>query len=226
MSPNPIALVRSLPLGPILGGGLLLGLVSGCDSGGSSSSFSPQTPAMTESAGGSDGRSKVDTAAYDAEFINRMTRFSELSMLLAELQLSNGQRPAVHELAEKIKRRESVDVAFLQAERARLSADSRGPDLTSDPQANDLRRRMQAATPAEADTLFVERMIKHRLETAKYAESCMAQLHSPNLMYYCRAVVEDSGASLRELRSVQSAEQPIPVNARAGTRGYQGSTRR
>jgi uncharacterized protein (DUF305 family) len=152
-----------------------------------------------------------------------MARFAEINIQLSELELSNGQRPAVQELAEKIKRRESVDLAFLQAERARLGVNSKQKDLANDPQALDIRRRMQAATAQEADTFFVEHMIKHRLEVSKFAESRAANLHSANLSYYCRAVSEDSGAVLRELRSVQTVEQSVPVNARAGLRNYQNT---
>lgn len=226
MNRSPRLLSQTRPVLPALGVSILLSALAGCESGGSTRSYSPSSPAANNSAAVTEQAAGIHSDAFDAEFITRMMRSAELSMLMAELQLSNGQRPAVHELAEKIKRRESVDVAFLQAERARLGVAQQSSDLTNDPQANDLRRRMQAATPEEADTLFIQHMIRHRLETAKYAESCQQHLLSPNLNYYCRAVVEDSGASLRELRSVQTSEQPIPVNARAGQRGYQGSTRR
>lgn len=213
-------------LGLVLACGLSAGLFSGCESGGSGRVSNESKPTVSTSPSAPTTAAVPRVGLNDAEFLDGMSRFAELSTQLAELELSNGKRPEVQELAEKIKRRESVDIAFLSAERARLGMGSRGQDLTNDPRSIDLRRRMQAATPEEADTIFVQHMIKHRLETAKYAESCLSYLNSPNLSYYCRSVSEDSGASLRELRSVQTAEHPIPVNARAGLRGYQGSTRR
>lgn len=207
--------------------GLCLSLMAGCEGGGSGSHSGTSSPAASSSGSMESAvKAAAEAGSLDGEFLDHMTRLAELSTHFAELELSNGQRPAVQELAEKIKRRESVDIAFLQAERTRLGIATRSVGIENDPQANDLRRRMQAATPAEADTLFVEGMIKHRLETSKYAESCLPYLRSPNLSYYCRAVTEDAGASLRELRSVQTAEQTVPVNARAGKRYQNNAPRR
>lgn len=193
----------------------------GCQGGGSGRSSmtnelptrAPETVAMSDS--GNDG-----------EFIDGMIYFNQLNQQLADFVLSGGLRPAVQELAEKIKRRESVDVAFLQAERARLGITEAPRSLENDPHAVDDRRRMQAASPEEADAFFVEHMIKHRLEIAKFAEAHAASLSSPNLSYYCRTVAEDAGRELRELRSVQSAERTIPANARAGKRGLSNSRSR
>ncbi len=193
----------------------------GCEGGGGgrSSMDIAQPTKATEPA-------MVNDSAGDAEFIDGMIYYSQLNQQLADLELSGGLRPAVQELAEKIKRRESVDIAFLQAERTRLGITRAPRALENDPHAVDDRRRMQAASPEEADAFYVEHMIKHRLEIAKFAEAHAAGLSSPNLSYFCRTVSEDAGRELRELRSVQSAERTIPANARAGVRGLSNSRSR
>lgn len=196
--------------------------LAGCQSGGRGPVATSQpTPMGEETPAYNMGASVVD-----ADFLDGMIYYAMLNMQLADLELSNGVRPEVQELAEKTKRRESVDLAFLQAERSRLGVSRAPRSLENDPHAMDDRRRMTATTGEEADAFFVEHMIKHKLEIAKFAESHAAMLTSPNLSYYCRTVADDAGSTLRELRSIQTVAQDVPINARAGLRGYTGSSRR
>lgn len=192
-------------------------MLAGCSSGGRSGSSDAMS--MTERDSQSDNLDMVTYATGDAAFIDSMLFLCQLNDFLAQYELSNGVRSEVQEVAEGIRRREAVNLEFLRSERARLGIQTPVQDFLAHPHAADDKRRLEVARGEEVDAFFVEHMIRHRLEVAKLAESHRASLESPNLRYFCRAVADDAGRELRELRSVQMTEREVPANARAGKRG-------
>jgi uncharacterized protein (DUF305 family) len=171
-------------------------------------------------------RPESGASAADIAFVDAMIGYSRLNARLAELDINNGSRPSMQEMAVKVRREESTTLDFLMAERARLGVARALPSMQDDPHAASDDRRMSAAAGDDADAFFAEHMIKHSLDAAKCALAASTDLSSANLRYYAQSVPEDASRRLRELRAAQAFESEVPRNARAGLRGYQGTTNR
>lgn len=202
-------------------------MLSGCGGGGGAgggvngANRSPMTgesdPVIADAA------TPSTVGMQDAAVLDAMINYSQFNCMIADAELSHGTRPEVQQLAEKIRRREGVNIEFLMSERARLGVSRPVPNFLDDPRAADSKRRLDGLSGPAVDEFFVEHMIRYRLEIAKLAESGSTSVESANLRYFCRRLADDAGPELRELRWVQTEEYAIPANARAGSKGYRGS---
>lgn len=116
----------------------------------------------------------------DTDYIDNLVPHHQEAIEMADVEIAKGTRPDVRDMAQQMKTVQAQEIEEMQRIRARVAGSER-VDPMRDPHASQDLARLQAATGAQVDTLFLENMIPHHAGAVSLSHRALENLSDPEL---------------------------------------------
>jgi uncharacterized protein (DUF305 family) len=136
--------------------------------------------------------------ADDVDLIDNLVPHHQMAIQMADVEVSNGTRQDVKEMAQMMKIAQQEEIVKMQNIRAELVGSDRIAAMR-DPHGEQDLAELQAATGADVDRLFLENMIPHHAGAVSLAHRAFDNLTNPELRNMAHMAVVAQTREMNEM---------------------------
>lgn len=143
------------------------------------------------------------TPANDVQFIDAIIPHHQMALMMAEEELNKGTRQPVKDMAQRMKDAQTAEIATLRSARQALTGSPDVPTPPVDQHMDEDMTRLQQATGAQVDSLFLEHMIAHHSEAISLAHRARPNLQRNDLQTMADNIVGDQAREIGEMQMLR-----------------------
>lgn len=145
------------------------------------------------------------TPRNDVDFIEALVPHHQDALEMARIEVERGTRPEVKSMAQAMIDQQTQEIALMTSEYQALTGRKRVPPPPTDRHMQNDMRRLERASEAEVDAVFLDEMIPHHAGALVLAHRALPYLRRPALRDLAQNVTNAQAIEIGEMQELKTS---------------------